>query len=117
MSTNRLVTTLLLSSATTLLAISSWDGAAAAARPGTPPTHHRYEPAVDRQVETARIVAVLERNIADPRVVRKAASKLATLSDRQRRLIASLSERMAADDEGPAPGIALLLITALLTLS
>ncbi len=40
-----------------------------------------------------------------------------TLSDRQIRLIASLSERVSDNGAGPAAGIALLLITALLILS
>ena len=82
-----------------------------------PPPRASSVVAPERQREIARILSVLDGRTPDPAVRRRAAGKLVTLSDRQIRLIASLSERVSDDGAGPAAGIALLLITALLILS
>jgi len=79
-----------------------------------PPPRAVSVAATERQREIAGILSVLDGRTADPAVRRRAADKLVTLDDR---LIASLSERVSDDGAGPAAGIALLLITALLILS
>ena len=71
----------------------------------------------DREVYTEKILAVLEPRLANPAARAKAAEKLATLSDRQLRLMAALSDRVSFVGTAPADGIALLLLTALLILS
>ena len=71
----------------------------------------------DREVYTEKILAVLEHRVADSASRVKAAEKLATLNDRQLRLMAALSDRVALVGNGPADGLALFLITALLILS
>jgi len=71
----------------------------------------------DRELYTEKILAVLEHRVADSASRVKAAEKLATLNDRQLRLMAALSDRVALVGNGPADGIALFLITALLILS
>lgn len=91
--------------------------AGATARADARPSRIAIETAPVRRAEIEKILAVLEREIADPVLRAKALDKLATLSDRQLRLLASLSEHVAAAGDGPAGGIALFLITALLILS
>jgi hypothetical protein len=99
------------------LAVSGSFPATAAPPPGARPPRAASVAATERQREIARILSVLDRRTADPGVRRRAADKLVTLSDRQIRLIASLSERVSDNGAGAAAGIALLLITALLILS
>jgi hypothetical protein len=93
--------------------VPAWDQAAAATRAPAGPA--RAAPA--RATDIAKIIAVLERGTTDPILGAKASEKLATLSDRQLHLMAALSDRAAADGDGPARGLALFLITALLILS
>jgi hypothetical protein len=93
--------------------VPAWDQAAAATRAPVGPA--RAAPA--RATDIAKIIAVLERGTTDSLLGAKAWEKLATLSDRQLHLMAALSERAAADGDGPARGLALFLITALLILS
>ncbi len=69
------------------------------------------------RADVATIVAALARGTTDPALRLKAADKLATLNDRQLRVMASLAERVTVDGDGPADGIARLLLTALLILS
>ncbi len=113
----RVMAAIAISSTTVFLVVSHCNLAAAAARADAPPPRVANETAIDRQAEMARILSILDRKIAGPMVRRRAAEKLATLSDRQIQLIASLAERLAVDGDGPAGGIALLLITALLIVS
>ena len=113
---NRILTVIVISSITAGLVASSLS--VAAARTDAPP--RRPVPAVaagDRRAEMGRVLTVLDRKVADPMVRRKAAEKLVVLSSGQIHLIASLADRLAVDGEGPAAGIALLLITALLIVS
>src|SRR2546422_362236 len=70
-----------------------------------------------RQMYIEKILGVLEHKVTDPTARTKAAAKLATLSDRQLKLMAALSERVAVVGDGPADSIALFLLTALLILS
>lgn len=98
--------------------VPAWDQAAAAARASAGPARATPERATpERATDIAKIIAVLERGTSDPILGAKAWEKLATLSDRQLHLMAALSERAAADGDGPARGLALFLITALLILS
>ena len=109
---NRMSIALAVSLTTLPLAVSGSIPATAA-----PPPRAVSVAATERQREIAGILSVLDGRTADPAVRRRAADKLVTLDDRQIRLIASLSERVSGDGAGPAAGIALLLITALLILS
>ena len=97
----------------TLLVLLGWNGGDAAPRTASPASE--VMPA--RQVYVEKILVLLEHKVADAALRTRAADKLATLSDRQLRLMAALSERIALVGEGPADGIALFLITALLILS
>lgn len=114
---NRVISAIALASTAVFVSTSGWHQAAAAPRARPSSSRPMHDAAVDRQARVAEVIAVLERRIADAAVRRKAAEKLATVSDRELRLIAALSERMAATDGGPAAEIALFLITALLILS
>jgi len=101
-----------------LLVVPGWTHAAAAA----PRTDLRESPlgdetAPERKVYIQNILAVLDHKVTDPASKAKAAEKLATLSDHQLRLMAALSDRVALVGNGPADGLALFLITALLILS
>jgi hypothetical protein len=71
----------------------------------------------DREVYVEKVLAVLEPRLADAAARARAAEKLATLSDRQLRLMAALSDRVSFVGTAPADGIALFLLTALLILS
>ncbi len=113
----KLVIAVAISATTLLLIIAGAGEAGAAARTETPRPRPTHEMAIDRRAELAAILTVLDRTIADPIVRKRAAEKLVKLNDRQIELIASLADRAAVDGDGPAAGIALLLITALLILS
>jgi hypothetical protein len=104
---------------TTLLpaVVPGWDQAAAASRALTDSARVALGTPPGRAADIAKIIAVLQHGTAAPALGAKASDKLATLSDRQLRLMAALSERAAAHVDGAAGGIALLLITALLILS
>ncbi len=108
---SRLITALALSLALTHLGGGS---DATAAAPGAPPT--RSTAMADRRAETAKILSALGHRVRDRVILRKTAHKLATMTDGQIRLIASLSERIAGGG-GLAADVALLLLTALLILS
>jgi hypothetical protein len=111
---NRMSTALAVSLTMLPLAVAGSIPATAAPPPGAPPARASSVAATGRHREIALILSVLDRRTANPEVRRRAADKLVTLSDRQIRLIASLSERVSDNGAGPAAGIALLLITALL---
>jgi hypothetical protein len=116
MSKMRSMTALTLVLLATLLVVPDRDHVVAAPRAdlGTPPLASGV--ARDREVYTEKILAVLESRVADPASRGKVAEKLATLSDRQLRLMAALSDRVALVGGAPADGIALFLLTALLIL-
>jgi hypothetical protein len=100
-------------STTVFLVVPSWNVVPAA---GGHAPHPRLaqEATSHRRAETTRILSILDRTVADPMVRQRAAKKLVNLSHDQLHLIASLAERLTVDGDGPAAGIALLLITALL---
>jgi hypothetical protein len=114
---NTMMTAIAISSTTVFLVVSSWNAMAVAAGADAPHPSKAQEMASDRRAETRRILSTLDRKVADPTVRRRAAEKLVMLSNGQVHLIASLAERLAVDGDGPAAGIALLLITALLIVS
>src|SRR2546425_8327955 len=99
-----------------LLVVPGWTHAAAAA-PRADLRERADEAAPERKVYIQKILAVLDHKVTDPASKTKAAEKLATLGDRQLRLMAALSDRVALVGDGPADGLALFLITALLVLS
>lgn len=101
----------------TALAVGAGHDAAAAPRRDERQPRPATATPADRQADIAAILAVLDRTNGDPAFRTRAATKLASLSDRQLQLMASLSERIRGGSDGPAAGIALFLITALLILS
>jgi hypothetical protein len=112
------MTALMIPLIATLLVVQGWTHAAAAA----PRTDLREPPRADatapvRKVYIEKILAVLDHKVTGPASKAKAAEKLVTLSDRQLRLMAALSDRVLLVGDGPADGLALFLITALLVLS
>jgi len=80
-------------------------------RPG-----HPHE-VMNREANVLKILSFLENKVSDHESLQKAKDKLVTLNERQTRLIASLSDRIA--DKGNTTGgdIAFLLIMALIVLS
>lgn len=100
-----------------LVGVPGRDRAAAAGHADARETRVTAESDPARRADIATIVAALARGTAGPAFRLKAADKLATLDDRQLRVMASLSQRVTAGGDGPADGIARLLITALLILS
>lgn len=101
----------------TALAVGAGHDASAGPRRDEHQPRPATETPADRQADIAAILAVLDRTNGDPAFRTRAATKLATLSDRQLQLMASLSDRIRAGGDGPAAGLALFLITALLILS
>jgi hypothetical protein len=100
-----------------LVVVLGWNHADAAPRVDTRPPSPASDLRPARQVHIEKILEVLAHKVVDPAFRTRAADKLATLNDRQLRLMATLSERVAVVGEGPAGSIALFLITALLILS
>ena len=72
---------------------------------------------IDRTTKTATILSVLETRIEDPRLLAKTKDKLSSLHGRELRLIASLCDRIAADDQTAGADIAFSLVAALIVLS
>ena len=72
---------------------------------------------MSREANVLKILSFLENKISDQESLQKAKDKLVTLNERQTRLIASLSDRIA--DQGNTTGgdIAFLLMMALIVLS
>lgn len=112
-----MMTAIAIASATVFLVVAA--GIMVATAAGADALHPRTAPrtATARRIETTRILSILDRTVAGPMVLTRAAEKLVTLSDDQVHLMASLADRLTADGDRPAAGIALLLITALLIIS
>ena len=70
-----------------------------------------------REIDRLQILSVLADKMEDQRLFGKARDKLSALSDRQMRLIASLSDRISNEGKTAGTDIAFLLITALIILS
>jgi len=66
--------------------------------------------------DVSKILSCFENRIEDQRLLEKTKDKLLTLDQRQLRLIASLSERVAKEGNTAGSDIAFLLMTALITL-
>jgi hypothetical protein len=89
--------------------------ATASVRPTAP--SHSEDPFVSKhRTDLSKILMVLERKVEDPQLLGKTKKKLITLSDRQTRLIASLSDRVAEERNTTGSDIAFLLMTVLITL-
>jgi len=71
----------------------------------------------DHSSEISRILSVIERRVGDKTLLKKIAAKLPALSDDRLQMIASLSERIAAEDHGAKTDIAFLLLTTLIIFS
>lgn len=72
---------------------------------------------MSREADMLQILSVLANRMEDQKLFEKARDKLSTLSDRQMRLIASLSDRIAGEGKTAGTDIAFFLITALIILS
>ena len=66
--------------------------------------------------DVSKILSVFENRIEDQQLLERTKDKLLTLDQRQLRLIASLSERVANEGNTAGSDIAFLLMTALITL-
>ncbi len=66
--------------------------------------------------DVSKILSVFENRIEDQQLLERAKDKLLTLDQRQIRLIASLSDRVAKEGDTAGSDIAFLLMTALMTL-
>jgi hypothetical protein len=66
--------------------------------------------------DVSKILSVFENRIEDQQLLERAKDKLLALDQRQLRLIASLSERVAKEGNTAGSDIAFLLMTALITL-
>ncbi len=64
-----------------------------------------------------KILAVLESKTRDGKVIEKAADKLRSVNKRELRLMASLCDRIAADNGTAGADIAFSLVSALIVLS
>ena len=87
----------------------------AISRTTNPDLGDQYTPL--HQVDTLKILSVLENKMRDRKLLEKVRDKLNTLDDRQTRLIASLSDRIAYEEKTAGADIAFLLITVLIILS
>ncbi len=66
--------------------------------------------------DMSKILLVLENRLEDQQLLERTRDKLLTLDDRQIRLIASLSDRIAKEGNTTGSDIAFLLMTALIAL-
>jgi hypothetical protein len=71
---------------------------------------------MDFSTDVSKILSVFENRIEDRQLLEKTRDKLLALDQRQLRLIASLSERVAKEGNTAGSDIAFLLMTALITL-
>ena len=71
---------------------------------------------VSLSADVSRILLVFENRIEDQELLKRTKDKLLTLDQRQLRLIASLSDRVAKEGNTTGSDIAFLLMTALITL-
>src|SRR5438876_12137882 len=102
MNKTRLITALTIPLIAMLVVVPGWNQIAAAPRPGPRAPRLTQDGAPGRQLYIEKILGVLEHKITDPAARTKAADKLATLSDRQLKLIAVLSVHVAGGSYGRA---------------
>lgn len=77
---------------------------------------HSYN-VTNREANVLKILSFLEIKISDQKLLEKAKDKLITLNERQTKLIASLSDRVANQGNTTGADIAFLLMMALIVLS
>jgi hypothetical protein len=70
-----------------------------------------------RKTDMTRILSVLEKKVADQKMLERAREKLFALQEPQFSLIASLSKQTVKEGDQPGVDIAFLLITILIVLS
>lgn len=73
--------------------------------------------ATNWEADRFKVLSVLENRMGDRKLIEKAKDKLFTLSGKQTRLIAALSERITNAEETAGTDIVFLLIIALIVLS
>lgn len=76
-----------------------------------------YNTPVDHSSEMFQVLTVIEKRVGDETLLKKIADKLPAMSDDRLQMIASLSERIAAEDHGAKTDIAFLLLTTLIVFS
>lgn len=72
---------------------------------------------IDREADMIKLVSFLENKMGDQKLLEKAKDKLFKMSDRQIRLMVSLSDRTDNEWDTAGAEIAFLLITALIVFS
>jgi hypothetical protein len=72
---------------------------------------------IDRTSEMFKVLSVVERRVGDEKLLKKIRDKLPALSDDRLQMIASLSEKIVADDHSARTDIAFLILTTLIILS
>jgi hypothetical protein len=77
----------------------------------------RSEQAVYHRAELRKVLSVVEQRTKNEKVREKMRDKLFAMSDQQLRLVASLCERIAHDDDSARSAIAFSIVTALIVLS
>jgi len=82
-----------------------------------PVASHAGGSADSTETSRSKILSVLETRTADEKVVAKAAEKLLTLHGRKLRLMASLCDRIEADEGSAGADIAFSIVMALIILS
>jgi len=70
-----------------------------------------------RETDVTKIMSVLEKKVADQRLLEKAKEKLSTLREPEFSLITALSKQITKEGDRPGVDIAFLLLTALIIFS
>jgi len=83
--------------------------------PNSDPDNSRY--IIDREADMIKLISFLENKMGDQKLLEKAKDKLSKMSDRQFRLMVSLSDRTDNEWDTAGAEIAFLLITALIVFS
>lgn len=76
-----------------------------------------YNTPTDHSSEMFRVLSVIGNRVGDETLLKKIADKLPAMSDDRLQMVASLSERIAAEDHGAKSDIAFLLLTTLIIFS
>src|SRR5438093_7618191 len=97
MNKTRLTTALTIPLIAMLVVVPGWNQIASAPRPGPRPPRLTQDGAPGRQMYIEKILGFLEHKVTDPAARTKAAENRNTLSDRQLKLMAVMSERSAGD--------------------
>ncbi len=77
---------------------------------------HENQPVPGRETHVLKILTALENKIENPQLLERTREKLQSLSERQTRLIASLSDQVTKEGDSAGASIAFLLMTVLITL-